>query len=661
MAQADSASSDTARYKLTPAFITAYRYEKPAFETYIPVDMLESMEIRERNPQDLADLAPLLNVQVTGSGPWSERWSMRGLSGPHVLVLVDGLRLDVLRAFGDHAPLVDPDRIERVEVVRGPASVLYGSDAVAGVVNLITHKTDPRTGGRFGIGFQSGNMGLDQSAEITARLGRHSLRIGIVNRSADDVMTPMGRLANTGYLGRSAFVDAGFALSPGRTLDVSVEADRTNKSGVPVDPYAKDAAFRHYDRDRIALAHRIAMGQGWIVAEAYAQRETRRFHAFIDQKPRGGNFLSQSLDADRAVQAYGGSIRQGFQFHSVWTVQWGLDGFFQADRTSRTADAFVSNGQKVVKDPPPDLSPPLPKSRQGGLALFAESEWTPLPRWTWTTGLRYDAIFTHADGTPGTLIEKNDDRTDKSASGSFGLLFRLSPDVHLSANLGSAFKAPSLQERYFRGTGQTGFLIGNPSLEPEQSLNVDLGFQIKTDGRSTRVSAFVNRIDRMIILRPTTAVQDTFQYESVGKARLWGTEVSSDWSMGRIVGLFRLSWTSSRDETSGGPLPMIPPLSGSAGIRAGEPGGAAWMECRIQGQLSRRDPPKPELPTAGYAIVNLYSGLRLGRIVPNVPVRLTFDVRNLFNVSYRDPLSGVTWWDAPGLSFSIGFSGEWIP
>ena len=132
--------------ELDNVVVTPTGSEKEAFDTSLPVNLIQARDIEERIVVSVADLFRTEpGVDAVTAGPGSVHPMIRGLQGERVLVLVDGIRLSEQRPGGNHVFSLDPAQIERVEVVRGPASVLYGSDAIGGVVNFITKRADEET------------------------------------------------------------------------------------------------------------------------------------------------------------------------------------------------------------------------------------------------------------------------------------------------------------------------------------------------------------------------------------------------------------------------------------------------------------------------------------------------------------------------------------
>ncbi len=182
--------------------------EKSAFDTSLPVNVLKARDIDEKIAVSMAEIfLKEPGVDVVTAGPGSVHPIVRGLSGERVLVLVNGVRLSEQRPGGNHVFSLDPAQIERIEVVRGPASVLYGSDAIGGVINFITKRADGNTepaarfGGEADIQYESATDGWKESAHVRFGQGRFNGYVGGTYKDAGNIETPDGELANSFYEG----------------------------------------------------------------------------------------------------------------------------------------------------------------------------------------------------------------------------------------------------------------------------------------------------------------------------------------------------------------------------------------------------------------------------------------------------------------------------
>ncbi|OQX94571.1 hypothetical protein B6I21_09270, partial [candidate division KSB1 bacterium 4572_119] len=211
IAESKTLDSDSIRvkYELARVVITANRYEKNVFETHVPVNVISEQRIWQKNSSSYGELVDqIAGVTHSNAGPWSQKVSVRGLVGPHVLTLIDGMRVNSLRSYGNHAHLIDVSQIEKVEIIRGPASILYGSEAVAGVVNYITRKPVFKSDGfhlQGNVGFQYSTVNQQQSEQLhlSGGIGAWSFLFGLSNRQAGNIDTPQGKLQNTGFNGYS--------------------------------------------------------------------------------------------------------------------------------------------------------------------------------------------------------------------------------------------------------------------------------------------------------------------------------------------------------------------------------------------------------------------------------------------------------------------------
>jgi hemoglobin/transferrin/lactoferrin receptor protein len=657
--------SDSLVYRLSEISVTAFRYEKNVFETSLPVQTISSEGFSGKGlsqPGDLASLA--VGAASLSTGPWSSKWIIRGLSGSRVLVLVDGLRLTVFRGYGEHPPLLDLDLVERAEVVRGPASVLYGSDAAAGVVNLITRRPFPRRdaplSAEMGVRYSSaGNQWTETLSLEKIRLpSRGFLRL--VRRKAGNMRTPTGVLEHSSFDSWTIAAEGERRLASGGAILARIDADRMRDAGIPMDPYAEEARFKVYDRTRavVSVAGRLSESPAsGTRLDAYVQKEKRQFSARIAGKPKGKVYSDQVLEGNRDVFA------SGLDFQVAWplaraVVMAGGEAFIQDMRSERFADAVLRDASgKTVADPPPDAAPPLPKTVFSGAALFISADFPWGRSMSFLAGFRSDAFRSSATGTKGTLVEETTSRVEKNWSGQAGWLLRMGPGLRLYANAGRGFRAPAPEERYFLGPGQTGTIIGNPSLRSETSLNTDGGIKWDKAGFSGEAGVFRNRVENLIVLRTVGALRDTLAYENVGAANLHGFELRMARRFGESASAFgETAWVSGKDTGTNAPLPWMPPWIGRVGLswRDGETGMEA--DCSVRFIGARRKGAQNELPTSPYALVEAGVSRAFGRTRKIV---FSAAVRNLFNIRYQDPLSMVTWQYGPGRDVSAGL--RWTP
>jgi len=253
--KATTTDPDTLVYRVDPIVVTATRGPRVVSKIPRPVSVVSQVRIDRLAPNTVTDLFRTLpGLDVTGVGVNQGRPSIRGQRGQRILLLEDGLRLNNSRRqqdFGEIPALVDVTGVERVEVVRGPASVLYGSDAIGGVVNIIT-RVPAREGLHGEASYRHGSVeGQNRgSARIYGRFGPLSVRAGGTIRDAGSYEAPAGTygaiklsedtpVLNTGVEDRSFDLRLGYEASPRHSFFGKVETYAADSAGFgSVDPAA---------------------------------------------------------------------------------------------------------------------------------------------------------------------------------------------------------------------------------------------------------------------------------------------------------------------------------------------------------------------------------------------------------------------------------------
>jgi outer membrane receptor protein involved in Fe transport len=187
-------------------------------------------------------------------------------------------------------------------------------------------------------------------------------------------------------------------------------------------------------------------------------------------------------------------------------------------------------------------------------------------------------------------------------------------------------------------------------------LNLDGGIKWRFKRLNGELNLFRNQIDNLIVMKPISANADTFLYDNVGKAKIFGGEFQAHLNISQQLAFFmNAADVYGQDIKLDEPLPKMPPLEGLLGFRFEGSDHKYWLE--ISGRIVNHQNRvmTNELTTPGYQLYNFSSGINLDKFLKiRSPLFLTFNVKNIFNKSYRDHLSSVTWWDAPGRNIVLG-------
>lgn len=618
---------DTSPIALEGLVITAMISERGAAESLRPVSVMAGDELQRRMTGTVAEtLASIPGLSATSMGPVTARPVIRGLSGDRVLMLEDGGRVgDVSNAGSDHATAVDPLAARRIEVVRGPASLLYGSNALGGVVNVIRDEIPSSVPhhptGAASLQVRSVRAALAGGAATTFGVtGRVPLRLEVTGRTAGDLRTPVGRLANTGGgtlnagAGGSWVGDWGHAGAAvrgyrnhygipggfvgGHTRGVSIEMDRA----------AVKAQAAISEPNEILRSLEIDGAYTW-----YRHRELESANII------GTLFRLRTLSGDVLAR------------HNAWGL---LSGGAAGVRAAW--EGFGYGGAGVARTD-------TPNTQRSTLAAYVYEEIDLGPARI-ETGLRYDWVFVSpAREDPDSDIGNVRDRSFHAASASLGLLHNVGAGATIGASVARAFRTPDVIELFSEGPHLAAytFEIGNPSLDTETGTGVDIFARFESPRFRAELTGFYNRIRGYIYGEETGRLSrvllPVYQFQS-SDALLAGFEGSLDWDLGRGVALQSVvsSVRGTLTETDR-PIPLIPPLHGRVAVEYERPLWFVALETRMAAEQDRVGP--FESATDGYTVFGAAAGARItlaGRL--NV---LTVSLDNIANREYRNHLSRV--------------------
>ncbi len=522
--------------------VTATGSRTETFEVSTPVSVLRSEEIERLAPDSAADLLRTQpGVDVNGVGPNQTRPVIRGQRGLRVLFLQDGLRMNNPRRqtdFGETPGLIDTETMDSVEIVRGPASVLYGSDAIGGVLNLI-----PKTPGYRGAGSMAGSfVALTRSAgdqwkgqgSVEGRWHRTSLQLGLSRRDASDYDAPSGTFGNISLAADTPVIDSGVQDESifgyvGQQLNDSSElffrfqrysAEQTGFGFVEpealgtMEPFRIRILYPYQDFDRLSAGY-IASALDSAVADslevkAYYQANERQLvnDIDIDIGPLFPGAPNSSVEADSTNftdLATFGLRTQGIKLAgSRHLLTYGVE-YYQDD--SRNTDSSVTTTRLRFPFPPFEIPlvttddvPNAPNAVNESLGFFLQDEIDLSERLTLTVGARAQNVATRAEATPGWDVASLD-FDDNSLVGSASLVYALSDNLRLVSSYGTAFRSPNIIERLFNGPTPegAGFQILNPDLTSEESENIELGLKYLRPNAVFELLLFRNDIDQGIV------------------------------------------------------------------------------------------------------------------------------------------------------------------
>jgi len=707
---AQSAFADTSKPVtfLKETVVTGARYPRRFFESPQAMSYLSHTQLSELAPAVIGDaFQQLPGVDNSKDSPWEQRPVLRGLSGQRVLVLMDGMPMNSARGNGPHPSLVDAAQIERIEMVRGPSSVAYGSDAIGGAINIITRQPLPASSfstprgatGAASFGGSSADQLFGGQVEVRPHAEKLSALVSGGWHNAKDFTAPTGKVHNSAYADWNGLVGVNYEFSPVLHLSSGYQLYRGNDIGIPGLSFAfpgasQDFTFRYYDRDmaHVTLEHHYE--NSWLDntrVRTYYQRERRNFFSVQDiaasqynnfgLPPNSGSTFSIT-DQDRFfdLSTVGAQVQLTSRREKgyLWTA--GLD--FASDRTSgdnerrRTYHYNDVGGQDSAGTTALRLTQSVPDGQFANYGSYFQNDWYLSPQWTLSTGGRYTHYHYTADAgplAPGFNFTERSADTDHF-SGSVGVVFEPVEDLHLSANVANGYRQPNAQDLFFDGAASVGFVIGNADLKAEKSMSYDTGVRwghgpVAFSG-NLFLSTYRDLIDAIAVPSvPEAQGQPTYQYTNISDAQIWGGEAEGEWSflrgwrvrstltgaMGDITSATAIQNLYGVFNVDKAPLPGVPPLRGTTALRWTEPQSRGWVEAGTRWSWRTNRLP---LPTPGVSQLTdfkkewIVADVSMGMRTPQGQ-RLVAGVRNVADRLYRRALGSL---DEPGRSFFASLS-----
>jgi len=680
--------------------VVAPRSNATATKTSFSSQVITSEELQatgERSlPRALAKATGLF-VQETNLGGGAP--ILRGLIGNQVLIIVDGVRLnDSTTRGGPNQSLngIDPATVDRIEVVRGPTSVLYGSDALGGAILIWTKnqaarvRVDPENGPpvlRTGwdAEYHSVTDGWTGSAYGGAAQEHDGwLLIGSLH-DWDDLESADGTVDNTGYHGQAWFGSWEHAYTSERSLRVTASrtrdfdvprTDRLNVGFGQTQPADAENMFRVQDRERYQLTYTDESGG---LADSMQARLSLRKYLERRQQ-RGLTSTSRRLEEDDTETiGLGADWRKALGDSHLLT--WGFDvDFDDVDSTRQN----VNINTNVVTTAAGAFAP---KSQFLSTGVFLQDEILSFEPFDVTAGLRYSYYeFEFEDF--GTNVEHDGDFD--ALTGSLAIARDVAEGVRVTAALGQGFRAPNLADVARTASFAGGTELPNTDLDPEQTFYQELSCELTRPTWNATFGVYhhdlQDSIGRLLVSDPDTIPgngDEIYQRVNSGDVEYYGAEArgqmrvgeaDSPWLAGAYVEYTEGEFKDTLDPTTGLPLSnvpasRVPPLHGNVSLRY-EPGFApeqrasnklivSWVELSLfwaatQDELSPFDLTDSRIDnngTDGWTRLDLDLGGPLGDAKSGASWRL--GLQNLTDESYRIHGSGL---DAPGFGVVVGVS-----
>ena len=605
------------------------------FEAFQPTSVLAGQELSKKLEMSLgATLENQPGVASRSFGPAPARPVIRGLGGDRVLILQDGQRMsDLSSQSGDHGVTINPALAERIEVVRGPATLLYGANGVGGLVNIITEEipTRPVKGASGNVTFDLGSAAKEGGGAGSVHVGNgtFALQAGGGGRRSGDVDTPDGEALNS--QSRNGFGSVGLSWTGARGYVGGSYAYDDTKYGIPV---VEDGQIQLTPRKHAVSLRGGAQGLNGAFDAYRATLSVRRYkHEELEGVEVGTAFKNDTAEVElmashRAAGRLKGSV-------GAWIFDRGFDAV--------GAEA---------------LSPAID---QRAFAAFVYEELT----WPHVT-VQFAGRVDHTKYEPF----EEDERDFTSGSGSVGLLLRpaaADDRLTVAVSLARAARNPALEELFYFGPhpGNFAFEIGNPNLDPEHAFGFDVSLRWRSARASGEITYFRNDISDYVFTAPVTEEDfasraeefaERFPGRGIGEepagaeegeplpiieylgadSVLEGVEAHSDIAVTRNLFVeLGLDYVRGTLKDTDEPLPRIPPLRFRGGLRyqynAFQAGGEVTAAAKQDRIFST------ETVTDNYQLLRLFASYTIGQ--GKAAHTITARLDNTTDERYRNHLS----------------------
>jgi len=641
--------------------ITARRAASNEFTTPEAISVVNQQIIEEESPRSVPEaLTGTTGVflQKTNHGGGSP--IIRGLIGNQNLLMVDGIRLNnaTFRSGpNQYLNTIDPNLVDKMEVVRGSGSVLYGTDALGGVVQVITRNPSFADSG-FMAGANlygkmvSENMEKSGRAEVNLASKKIAFLGGYTYHDFGDIVAgdTLGKETPTGYTEYSADGKLLVKLPKNNELTIAYQYDRLNN--VPrYDKIVSGYSFYHFDPQIRQL--------GYLKLKTYHKNKwisqinfTASFNQSDESRKIQKNGQSKIRYEHDKVNTWGGTMEICSYPLEDWKIVSGIDYYY--DKVISGA-VEVNNGTESIKR---GLYPN--GSTSASIAVFTSHTFT-VQNFSFILGGRFntfdvkatDEVFGNVDVKPSAVV------------GNASVVYDLKSHINLIGSVYSAFRAPNISDLSSFGTFNYGIEVPNKDLKPEKSLNTEIGIKAKYDRFSGSLYLFRNYLTDLIGNAKSTwdgldsiDGEKVYRKENYASAFLKGIEAEAQYKfISWLMAYGNLTYTYGQNEDLKEPLSRIPPLNGKIGLHfQSNPGfwsRVEWLSAAKQDRLSSGDEADSRIPkggTPGWNILNLSAGYTWKWL------HITAGLNNIFNKAYRTHGSGVDGYGrSVWLAMKVGF------
>lgn len=563
--------------------VTASRVAESVDESLASVTVITHNDIAQQQAGSLHELLAGhlgLSIVSTGGHGKSNSLSMRGGNESHTLVLIDGVQIG--SATNGALPLqhIDLSQIERIEVVRGPLSSLYGSNAISGVIQIFTKKSKNTSSIYIGKGTEN-----SQKAGASFNVGsdKHSLSMGISHFSTDGINARVNS-----HPDRDGYYNNSLNLRVNNTLSEAVSSQFSLIQSMGNNEYDGWNNDEHYETDHnnqiISFELSINVNEFW--------QNSFQFSELLDEN---SNYSDGELNSMFDTRRFSASWQNDLSLTDTTLATAGID--FVKDDVISTSNFSVTERENI--------------------ALFMQ-------------------LNSHIGDISTQLSARHDDNEAFGATntGNLSIGIPLTDDSNMRISYGTAFKAPTFNDLYYPTSLWSS---GNPDLQPEESRNVEIGFKQRMTSSSYELNIFRNKVINLIEWACTASPaacsdsnpsNDFWQPSNVASAIIRGAEFAlshrvNDWQMG-----YQMTLLDAKDKETG--LKLSRRAANTTKVDLIHHGDRLTSSINLLLQSYRYNDDRNNVRLAGYGLVNLAFTYQI-----SAPLSAKLEIGNLLDKAYQ--------------------------
>lgn len=625
------------------------------------------------NPGEL--LNSIAGITMAKDGAWPATVNIRGFSKFNIITLVDGIRIETATEHAAGLSLFDMNDIEKIEVIKGGTSTLYGSGGIGGIVNIITKQADYNSEfyihPTYKTQYSSVNNMFLNSLQILTGNSFWNMKTEIFTRKASNTETPDGDIPNSSFRDYGYSVNSAILLASNIELRINHQNFIGNDIGIPGanNLFPANSEVKYSEVSRNFISSEIIYSKiSSLLSELSLKLHFQQILRYVENKP---NVVS--ISSNKLIKTYSDYILPNGNHTTFGTT---LQGKLNIGRESSLiigADIWQRNLETTRKkeiriltyNNASDTLPfkadykiigetPIPKAYMQNAGIFLNYRHSS-DRLIYEIGARSDYVYVHNNEAWSTdyqvlngiftslRTDKNKiaakNRNDVSWSGNLGVIYKLKKELDLSVNLAKSFRAPSIEERYQYIDQGSVVKYGNTNLKPEESMFFDFGIGYWEEDLIIRSNIFANFMTNQIldILQPNTKPLIWIK-QNIGESRMLGGEFQIKARiLQRLFCNTTVSYVYGRDTKNDSYLPQIPPLSSKIVLNyLFNNSSDIKLDANIV--AAQKNTAKDEISTKGYAIYNVYYSTK-NEFLGSTKINLNLGIENIFDKSYRNHLS----------------------